>query len=95
METNNVVNFFTMMIVLELMMTVAKPAPHIKIEEKSGFSQQCVSNCAELCVGKLSKTPFCLFKCLFNCKEIPPVPESVRMCIATCAQSTCSKFVGK
>lgn len=94
MEINNILKFITIMIVLELIMTVATPTLHTNVDEKFSIAPHCIWYCAKLCAGKLIKTPFCLVQCLFNCKDSPVISDAVRTCTATCAQHTCSKFVG-
>lgn len=84
MKINNMVKFIFMIIVLESIITIATSAPRINLNE------QCFWHCTELCLGN----PVCLVQCLSNCIKTQAVADDVRMCAATCVQSTCFKFIG-
>lgn len=90
MRINNITKLITMIIVLELIMIVATLTLHINVDEKVSHSPQCYWHCVKLCFGN----PICLIQCLASCIDIPVETEDARRCTTTCAQTTCSKFVG-
>lgn len=93
MTINNAMKVITMIILLKLIMIAATDHINGDFYEPSGFSPTCIITCTAMCKGKGWRTPICLAKCLFNCKDAPTVSHDVPVCTSTCAQSTCSKFV--
>lgn len=94
MATNNVMKLITTIMVLELIaIAVATTHNNSGYDQPDWVSVKCVAECRALCKGKGWRTPICLAKCMFKCKDAPVVSEDVPVCTSTCAQSNCSKFI--
>lgn len=89
MKINNMMKLITMILILELIMSVATPTPRINVDERVSYSPECFWHCVNTCFGD----PNCMIQCLAGCVKTPAERNGVRMCTATCAQATCSKFV--
>lgn len=89
------INIIATIIMIELIMVTLGAATIYENNNVKKVSLGCIAKCAVSCIDTGEIMPVCMAACLLTCKgALNSDSPVVKRCTSTCAQSTCSKYIG-